>query len=129
MQRRAAEATTVTPAFFVASLSHRSLPVEVRERRALDRTEIAAVLRDLDAVERLPEAMILSTCNRVAVYGVDAGGERAAAGVLDRLCAHRSLETERVRPLARTLTDAEAIRHVFRVAASLDSMIVGHPAR
>jgi glutamyl-tRNA reductase len=112
--------TTPAASFFVASLSHHRAPLVVRERLALSAEEVPHALVGLDG---LAEAMIISTCNRVEVYGV---ADAAVAGtVFDTLCARRAVDPALVRPLVRACSGADAIRHCFRVAASLESMIVG----
>src|SRR5213594_1799713 len=99
---------------FVAGLSHRNAPVELREQLAVDE-------------DKLREVLVLSTCNRVEVYAVaDVPGE-ARAALFRRLCRHRGVETAPVEALLYTHADAEAVRHAFRVASSLDSMMLGEP--
>src|SRR5213594_3128214 len=99
---------------FVAGLSHRNAPVELREQLAVDE-------------DKLREVLVLSTCNRVEVYAVaDVPGE-ARGALFRRLCRHRGIETAPVEALLYTHADAEAVRHAFRVASSLDSMMIGEP--
>src|SRR5439155_492810 len=81
----------------------------------------------LGAVWVLSAERSVLTFNRVEVYAVaDAPGE-ARAAVFRRLCQHRGVDPAAVEPLVYTHVDEEAIRHAFRVAASLDSMMVGEP--
>jgi glutamyl-tRNA reductase len=112
---------------FVAGLNHRSAPVEVREQLAVEADKLREILSDVVTTGALSEAMILATCNRVEVYGVAAATGEARALVFRRLCQHRGLEVAAVEPLLYTRVEAEAVQHAFRVAASLDSMIVGEP--
>jgi glutamyl-tRNA reductase len=117
----------VIRSFFVAGMSHLTAPVDVRERLALEEAKVRDILADLSGKNGLGEIMILSTCNRVEVYGVaDAPGE-ARQEAFSRLGASRDLALREIEPLLYTKTEAEAVRHVFRVAASLDSMLVGEP--
>lgn len=110
---------------FVTGINHRSAPVAVREQLALGREDIAEALADLRLSAGLGEAMILSTCNRVEIYGVaEPPGPRRA---FDLLCERRGMAPEALSGLVYTETGGEAIRHCFRVASSLDSMIVGEP--
>lgn len=112
---------------FVAGMSHRTAPVEVREALALEEDKLREVLAALGAGAPAAELMILSTCNRVEVYGVaDAPGE-ARAAVFRALGAHRGVALASVEPHLATATQEEAVRHAFRVAASLDSLVVGEP--
>ena len=112
---------------FVAGLSHKNASVELREQLAVEEDKLRELLHDLQASEVLREVMVLSTCNRVEVYGVaDAPGE-ARTLVFRSLCRHRGLDLGLVEPVLYTHLEADAVRHAFRVAASLDSMMVGEP--
>ena len=114
------------PALFVAGLNHRSAPVELREQLALDEDKLRQLLAELVG-GTLREAVVVATCNRVEVYGVaDVPGE-ARAAVFARLGAQRGVSLAAVEPHLYTYLEDEAIRHAFRVAASLDSMVVGEP--
>ena len=114
-------------ALFAAGLSHKNAPLALREQLAADEDKIRAILRDLVAGGALREAVILSTCNRVEVYGVaDVPGE-ARALTFRHLCRQRGVEASAVEAALYTHTEDDAIRHAFRVAASLDSMMVGEP--
>lgn len=119
---RAHGAMTAT---FVTGINHRSAPVAVREQLALGREDVPEVLADLRLSAGLGEAVVLSTCNRVEVYGV--AGSPGLHRAFDLLCARRGVAPEALRGLVYTETGEEAIRHCFRVASSLDSMIVGEP--
>jgi len=117
----------MTATLFVAGMSHRTAPVEVREALALEEDKLREVLAALGADGPAAELMILSTCNRVEVYGVaDVPGE-ARAAAFRALGAHRGVTLAAVEPLLVTATQEEAVRHAFRVAASLDSLVVGEP--
>src|SRR5213594_4595390 len=112
---------------FVAGLSHRNAPVELREQLAVDEDKLRELLRDAAASGAVREVLVLSTCNRVEVYAVaDVPGE-ARGALFRRLCRHRGIETAPVEALLYTHADAEAVRHAFRVASSLDSMMIGEP--
>ncbi len=102
---------------FVVGLSHKSAPIEVRERVALTGDALKSALCELKATEGVREAFVVSTCNRVEVY-VQGDREEPA----------RRFFTSRAEGAAHHLyarTGVEAVRHLFRVAASLDSMVVG----
>jgi len=114
-------------ALFVSGLNHRIAPVEVREQLAVEPDKLREILREAHGSGVLSEVMILSTCNRVEVYGVaDVVGEarRLALGLL---CQQRGVDLGSVEALLYTKTDAEAVHHCFRVASSLDSMMLGEP--
>jgi glutamyl-tRNA reductase len=110
----------------IVGLSHRTAPLPLRERLAVGREHVPAMLQRVCAEAGLAEAMLLSTCNRVEVYGRVQDGADAQA--LDWFLglgggsARPELEASVYR-----LTGAAAIRHAFRVAASLESMVIGEP--
>lgn len=109
----------------LVGMNHRTAPVEIRERLALSRDEAGSLARELASARSLEEALVLSTCNRVEFL---ASGRRNALRdeVLRRVGKPRvgaSLDN-------RCLYDYDergTVRHVFRVASSLDSMVVGEP--
>jgi glutamyl-tRNA reductase len=111
----------------ITGLNHRSAPVEVRERLAFDANSLGKALGDLSAREGVSEGLILSTCNRVEVAVTSANGEDPSPEVERFLSQSRSVEVAHIAPHLYHFTDEEAIRHMFRVAASLDSMVVGEP--
>ena len=112
---------------FVAGLSHRTAPLEVREQLALDEDKLREVLGDLAGRGTCAEVMIVSTCNRVEVYGVaDVPGE-ARSAAFRRMGSQRGIGLPALEPLLYTKYGPEAVQHAFRVASSLDSMILGEP--
>src|SRR2546426_5197353 len=114
-------------ALFVAGLSHKNAPVELREQLAVEEDKLRELLSDVSATGVVQETLILSTCNRVEVYGVaDAPGE-ARAVAFRHLCRYRGVNPASVEPVLYTHVDGDAVRHAFRVAASLDSMMIGEP--
>src|SRR5512136_1169983 len=110
---------------FVAGLSHRNAPVELRERLAVEEDKLRELLRDVAATGVVEEALILSTCNRVEVYGVASAAGEARSIAFRHLCQHRGVSLGLVEPLLYTHLDGDAVRHAFRVASSLDSMMIG----
>jgi glutamyl-tRNA reductase len=111
----------------VTGLNHQTAPVEVRERLAFPEEALAAAVSELLAQPGLTEGLILSTCNRVEV-AVTAEDETEARAVVERFLAEaRGVPLAAFGSLLYHYQDREAIRHLFRVAASLDSMIVGEP--
>jgi glutamyl-tRNA reductase len=114
-------------ALFAAGLSHKNAPVALRERLALDEDKLRELLRDLLAAGSLREAVVVSTCNRVELYGVADAAGPARASAFARLCRHRGVDPASVESLLYTHEEEDAIRHAFRVAASLDSMMIGEP--
>jgi glutamyl-tRNA reductase len=109
----------------VIGISHKTAPVELRERVALPEGRAAAVARELIATEQIDEAVALSTCNRTELYmavGDDVESETTALGILARQAGIRP--TELVGHLY-SLRNDQAARHLFRVTAGLDAMVVG----
>jgi glutamyl-tRNA reductase len=114
-------------ALFVSGLSHRNAPVELREQLAVDEDKLRELLRDIASTGVVREAIILSTCNRVEVYAVaDVPGE-ARTTMFRQLCRHRGVEPATVETALYTYAEGDAVRHAFRVASSLDSMVIGEP--
>lgn len=112
----------------VLGLNHRTAPVELRELLAIPDSRIGEALARLKAYPGVKEAMFLGTCNRVEVYAVVENGEWGFRKLEDFLVAtHFSLSSEDLHPHLYRYADDEAIAHLFRVSASLDSMVVGEP--
>ena len=112
---------------FVAGLSHRNAPVALREQLAVEDDKLRELLRDVHATGVLREAVVLSTCNRVELYAVAEAPGEARAAVFRHLCRYRGIDPARVETVLYTHEDEDAVRHAFRVSASLDSMMVGEP--
>src|SRR5262245_9228589 len=112
---------------FVSGLSHLTAPVSVRGQLALEEEKVREILGDLAARGLCQEVMILSTCNRVEVYGVAEAPGEARQAAFSRLGAQRGVALRDVEPLLYIKSEDEAVRHVFRVAAALDSMLIGEP--
>ncbi|MCA9716674.1 MAG: glutamyl-tRNA reductase [Myxococcales bacterium] len=108
-------------------LNHRTAPVELRERLAASGELVVQALPDMVRQLELREAMIVSTCNRVEVYAVGPSWSRAGGRVLDYLGRVHRVEGEVLRSHAFIRGHDDAARHIFRVAASLESMVVGEP--
>jgi glutamyl-tRNA reductase len=113
----------------LAGVSHKTAPVEVRERLAFSPEACAAGLRALVDGEVVREGLIVSTCNRVEVIAdVDpARFEEGVERVKRFLTDSRSVSLNDFGKHLYTHTNIEAVRHVFRVASSLDSMVIGEP--
>jgi glutamyl-tRNA reductase len=113
----------------LVGLNHKTAPVEVRERLAFSDEACAASLRSLVDGEVVREGLIVSTCNRVEILATSAGqkGEDAVGRLSHFLSDARAVPVELFSGHLYTHADEAAIRHVFRVASSLDSMVVGEP--
>jgi glutamyl-tRNA reductase len=113
----------------LVGLNHKTAPVEVRERLAFSDEACAAGLRSLVDGETVREGLIVSTCNRVEILAASTGQRGAdAAGRLSQFLSRvRSVPVELFSGHLYTHADEAAVRHIFRVASSLDSMVVGEP--
>src|SRR6266851_3756421 len=98
---------------FVAGMNHRTAPVAVREQLALEEEKIREILADLAGRGFLHEVMILSTCNRVEVYGVAAVPGEARSQAFSRLGSHRGMAWRELEPLLYTATGDEAALHAL----------------
>jgi glutamyl-tRNA reductase len=105
-------------------LNHRTAPVEVRERMAFHRAALGEATCLLLGATPLYEAAILSTCNRVEIYGLTGDLVRASAAMRRFLHEHHKL-TENVESHLYEFRDRECIQHLLEVACGLDSMVVG----
>ena len=106
-------------------LNHLTAPVDLREQVAIDADGTPPALADLAAQPGVEEAMILSTCNRTELYcSVSDGAEHAPAAWLH---ARNRMTPGRLDEFLYRHTDDDAVRHVFRVATGLESMVLGEP--
>jgi glutamyl-tRNA reductase len=115
----------------VVGLSYRTAPLEIREKLAFPDGELEPALRGLMALPSLGEAVLLSTCNRVEVYAstrsdLPGPGSPSAVGEIRRFLSNsRGVSAELLSAHLYERTGRAAIEHVFRVASSLDSLVVG----
>lgn len=113
---------------FILGVNHRSAPVDVRERLAFSEAEsVAALSRLKQAVPSLAEAALLSTCNRVELFAVPLEPARAWQELRDFLSRDRQVPLAAFADSLYAIEGREAVRHLLRVGASLDSMVVGEP--
>jgi len=110
--------------FLLTGVNHHSAPVDVRERFAVPEKDLPAAVQKLSSYPGIEEGMIISTCNRVEFLARATNGSADIHGFLaDYFQAPR----EEFEPYLYDYRDNDAVRHVFRVASSLDSMVVGEP--
>jgi len=113
---------------FILGLNHRTAPVAVRERLAYAETEIPQALADIkQRVASVSEVAILSTCNRVEMVGVATDPAAASDELASFIAEDRQVGLPVFADALYRIAGLEAARHLFRVGASLDSMIVGEP--
>ncbi len=112
--------------FCLIGLSYKTAPVEVRERLAIAEERLPDALRSVVSLPGIAEAFILSTCNRVEIFARAEFNEANAGMELCQFLARfHGREYPEIEPYLYQYRQREAIRHMFRVASSLDSMIVG----
>jgi glutamyl-tRNA reductase len=108
---------------FALGINHHTAPLAVRERLAFDLPKLPQALHDLLRAKPVREAAILSTCNRTELYCATAEPLAAAAW----LAEYHALPPQELRPYLYSHPQRDAIRHMFRVASGLDSMVLGEP--
>jgi glutamyl-tRNA reductase len=109
--------------FHLIGVNHNTAPLEVRERLAVSEAQLADAVRLLVEQPGVEEGMVLSTCNRVEVLT----STRQAADLRAYLQAYFHVNTDSLNSHIYEFQERAAVRHVFRVASSLDSMVVGEP--
>jgi glutamyl-tRNA reductase len=107
----------------VVGLSYKTAPLDVRERLAFDPPELPPILASLQRIPSVRECVLLSTCNRTETY-LAASGDVAVTDVLRALGEQRNLPPAALEPVVY-VHRADAARHLMRVAAGLDSMVLG----
>jgi len=110
--------------FVLIGVNHHSAPLTVRERLAISPARLEQATQALLAVPCVREGMILSTCNRVEFLTYQ---EPAQADLLEFLQNYFALDPGMLGPYLYEYRASEAVRHIFRVASSLDSLVVGEP--
>ncbi len=110
----------------LVGLSHHTAALEVRERIGISRSMVPAALDRL-ANDGCDDAVLLSTCNRTEVYAVTSDPATTGERIIACLADYRGVAREDIDAALYVRTDADAARHLFRVAAGLDSLVVGEP--
>ena len=108
---------------FTLGLNHHSAPLAIRERVAFGADKLPQALADLTRSRPVREVAILSTCNRTEIYCA----AESPDVVIDWLSHFHQVEREQLAPYLYTHDQPEAVRHAFRVASGLDSMVIGEP--
>ena len=107
---------------YVIGVNHTTAPIQIREHVAFDSEHLGSALREL-TLHGASEAAILSTCNRTELYCSTDDPQK----VLAWLSQYHNLEKNAIAPYIYNLPDDEAVKHAFRVASGLDSMVLGEP--
>jgi glutamyl-tRNA reductase len=108
---------------FTLGINHHSAPLAIRERVAFGADKLPHALADLTRDRPVREAAILSTCNRTEIYC----SAESPEVVIDWLAQYHQVSREELAPYVYAHNQPEAIRHAFRVASGLDSMVIGEP--
>jgi glutamyl-tRNA reductase len=110
----------------LVGLNHRTAPVEVRERLAFTPEQVLRAAAELRSRGLLEESLVLSTCNRSELYGVPPqSSHESAPGLSSYLCEFHSVRPDVLNGALYHHYDREVVRHLFRVSAGLDSMLLG----
>jgi glutamyl-tRNA reductase len=110
----------------LVGLNFRTAPVEVREKVSFSAEQAQQAAEELRAQGILEETLVLSTCNRSEVYGVHATANRESAGALSSfLSKFHSVQPDKLNPSLYHHYDHDVVRHLFRVSAGLESMLLG----
>jgi glutamyl-tRNA reductase len=108
-------------------MNHETAPVEVRELLSFGKQDRDKAFHEIQAIKNIKESLLLSTCNRVEILFTTEREKEAKESVITFLSHVSGIARGELRPLLYIYNDQEAIRHIFRVGASLDSMMVGEP--
>ena len=109
----------------VVGLSHKTAPVEVREKLSIPEPQLENAIADLVSYPHIAEAAILSTCNRLEIYIVTPETEQGLREVTQFLSEHSNLPLHSLRQHLFMLLHSDAVMHLMRVAAGLDSLVLG----
>ncbi|HCF29640.1 MAG TPA: glutamyl-tRNA reductase, partial [Cyanobacteria bacterium UBA11049] len=109
----------------VVGLSHKTAPVEVREKLSIPEPQVESAIADLVSYPHIAEAAILSTCNRLEIYIVTPETEQGLREVTQFLSEHSKLPSHSLRQHLFMLLHQDAVMHLMRVSAGLDSLVLG----
>ncbi len=107
--------------------NHKTAPIELRERLAFTKSDLEKALTLLMSKENVQECVILSTCNRVEIYAVSNNTQKCIDDIKDFLHEYHRVEKIDVEEGFYVLIGSDAIKHIYRVASGMDSMIIGEP--
>ncbi len=111
----------------VLGVSHRTAPVALREKLAIPPEQMDATLLELKTLPGVREIALLNTCNRVEIYAVTSDADTALRAMSVDLARRAGMLEAEIEPHLYTRLEREGVKHLFRVAASLDSLVVGEP--
>jgi glutamyl-tRNA reductase len=111
--------------FFTLGVNHKDCPIEIREQLHFGASQLANGYEKAKSFSEIAELVILSTCNRVEFYGFAESVHAAEPALLDIIESTHSISRETFRPFLYRYEGKEATHHLFRVAAGLDSLVIG----
>ena len=111
----------------VIGVNHRTAPLEIRERLHFGDQVLGSALRKLPSIAGVDEGMILSTCNRVEIYARSRDPQAALSELDGFFETFHGVPRDTYHPFLYRHSGREAVRHLFRVTASLDSLVIGEP--
>ena len=111
----------------IVGISYKTAPVELREQFAFSQSSLETALPILHSNENIEECAILSTCNRVEIYAVSDNVEKSVVQIKEFLSEFHSISQDRFSECLFIFTGQMAVRHLFKVASSIDSMVIGEP--
>jgi glutamyl-tRNA reductase len=113
---------------FSTGFNYKTAPVEIREKLAITENNYGLILEKLNSIEDVYEICVISTCNRVELYGVSNDNVgKVKEEILRILSQYSAVPVNTLKDYLFFYTNKEAIRHIFRVSSSLDSMVIGEP--
>lgn len=112
---------------FLLGTNHKTADIEFREKLAIEPHRLPAALDSLKERDELNECLILSTCNRTEIYGIGTSPSQMDKSILDFLSRQFGLSLEKKQNYFYRMKEVDAVLHLFRVAAGLDSMVLGEP--
>ena len=109
----------------VVGLNHKTAPVELREKLSFTEEQVPPILKEVLSLPEITESIVLSTCNRIEFYAVCEDAEKAVDGISAIMSRFGGIDKESLSSYLSIHEDRDAVTHVFRVASSLDSMVIG----
>jgi glutamyl-tRNA reductase len=111
----------------VFGLNHKTAPIEIREKLSFSKGQVSCAHNELLKDQIVQEVMLLSTCNRVELFAVMESGEKGIQLFKEFMAGFHHISMEVLDKVSYCYLQKDAVRHLFRVACSLDSMVVGEP--
>ena len=112
---------------FLLGVSHRTAPVDLRERLDFSSRDLSAAAEAIAGRPSMTESVVLSTCNRSEIYVASSDPARAREELVSFLSDYHHVPAQSFQPHLFALENSAAVAHLFRVAAGLDSLVVGEP--